>query len=136
MIGEIGVANASVAKKIDKKANVVYAEIDVAEFAKIKNASIHYEAPSKFPAIEIDLSFLSETYAPIANAVKAANCALIKNVEVVDIYTDDNGKSITVRLYFSHAERTLTMDEVMEVVNGIIKDLEQTGIKLKVVPTV
>lgn len=136
LIGEIGVANASVARKIDKKANVVYAEIDVAEFAKIKNASIHYEAPSKFPAIEIDLSFLSETYAPIANAVKAANCALIKNVEVVDIYTDDNGKSITVRLYFSHAERTLTMDEVMEVVNGIIKDLEQTGIKLKVVPTV
>ena len=61
---------------------------------------------------------------------------LIKNVEVVDIYTDDKGKSITVRLYFSHAERTLTMEEVMEVVNGIIKELEQQGIKLKVVPTV
>ena len=131
LLGEIGIVNTTVAKKIDKKASIVYAEIDVEEFAKIANASIKYEEPSKFPEIEIDLSFVSEKFAPIADAITASECKLIKKVDVVDTYTDDSGKSITVRLLFSHPERTLTKDEVLEVVNKILSILEPQGIKLK-----
>ena len=130
-LGEIGIANAQVSKKIDKKANIVFAEIDVGEFAKIKNAGISYEEPSRFPEIEIDLSFVSEKFAPIKAEIDAANCPLIKKVSVVDTYTDENGKSITVRTVFSHPEKTLTRDEVMETVDGIIKNLEAKGIALK-----
>ena len=131
LLGEIGIVNGVVSKKIDKKANIVYAEIDVEEFAKIKNASIQYVAPSKFPEIEIDLSFVSETFAPISAAIADANCELIKNVKVVDTYADENGKSITVRLLFSHPERTLTKEEVLDVVNKIVDTLENQNIKLK-----
>lgn len=131
LLGEIGIVNATVAKKIDKKANIVYAEIDVEEFAKITNASIKYEAPSKFPEIEIDLSFVTASYAPIAKAINDANCALIKKVSLVDTYADENGKSITIRLLFSHPERTLTKEEVLDVVNGITSALEAQGIKVK-----
>ncbi len=131
LLGEIGIVNATVSKKIDKKANIVYAEVDVEEFAKIKNASIQYEAPSKFPEIEIDLSFVSNTFAPIARAVEDASCSLIKKISVVDTYAYENGKSITVRLLFSHPERTLTKDEVLEVVNRIAATLEAQDIKLK-----
>ncbi len=131
LLGEMGIVNAEVSKKIDKKANIVYAEIDVETFASIKNASIKYEAPSKFPEIEIDLSFVSDTYAPIAKAIEDANCALIKKISVVDTYADENGKSITIRLLFSHPERTLTKDEVLEVVNGIAGTLEAQGITIK-----
>ena len=131
LLGEIGIVNATVSKKIDKKANIVYAEIDVEEFAKIANASIKYEAPSKFPEIEIDLSFVTASYAPIAKAISDANCALIKKVSLVDTYADENGKSITIRLLFSHPERTLTKEEVLDVVNGITAALEAQDIKLK-----
>ena len=131
LLGEIGIVNTTVAKKIDKKANIVYAELDVEEFAKIANASIKYEEPSKFPEIEIDLSFVSNTYAPIAKAIEDANCALIKKVSVVDTYADENGKSITVRLLFSHPEKTLTKDEVATIVNGIVAELETKNIKMK-----
>ncbi len=131
LLGQIGVVNATVAKKIDKKAAIVYAEIDVDAFASIKNVSIKYSEPSKFPEIEIDLSFLSDTYAPIAKAISDANCTLIKDVKVTDVYADDNGRSITVRLLFSHPERTLTKEEVLAVVNGIVGSLEKDGIKLK-----
>ncbi len=130
-IGELGIVNSSVAKKIDKKASIVYAEIDVEAFSKITNASITYEEPSKFPEIEIDLSFVTESFAPIAKAIDNANCSLIKNVSVTDIYSDENGKSITVRLIFSHPEKTLTKDEVLDVVNGIVSELEKENIKLK-----
>jgi phenylalanyl-tRNA synthetase beta chain len=131
LLGEMGIVNASVAKKIDKKANIVYAEIDIEEFAKIKNASIKYREPSKFPEIEIDLTFVSDTFAPIRDAIKAANCALIKGVSVVDTYTDESGKSITVRILFSHSERTLTKEEVNAVANDIAKALSEQGIRMK-----
>ena len=130
-LGCIGIVNSVVSKKIDKKASIVFAEIDVEEFAKITNASISYEEPSRFPGIDIDLSFLSNSFAPINEAVNNANCPLIKGIDVTDIYVDESGKSITVRLYFAHPERTLTKEEVLEVVNGIVADLEGKNIKLK-----
>ena len=131
LLGEIGIVNSSVSKKIDKKANIVYAEIDVKAFSEIKNASIQYAEPSKFPEIEIDLSFISQTFAPILVAVKNANCPLIRDIKVVDTYTDDTSKSITVRLIFSHSERTLTKEEVLLVVNSIVDTLAKDGITLK-----
>ncbi len=130
-IGEIGIVNSVVSKKIDKKANIVYAELDMEEISKIKNASIKYEEPSKFPGIDIDLSFVCDKFSIIKDAISRANCPLVKGVSVVDTYTDESGKSITVRTLFSHPEKTLTKDEVMETVNGIIADLESKGIILK-----
>lgn len=131
VLGKIGVVHPTVSKKIDKKASIVFAEIDVPVFTELTDAGIHYEEPSKFPNMEIDLSFMSETFAPIGKAIADANCPLIKKVEVTDTYRDENGKSITVRLTFSNSERTLTTDEVMEVANGIIDALAKDGIALK-----
>ena len=130
-LGEIGIVHPTVSKKIDKKAAIVFAEIDVTKFSEISDAGIHYAEPSKFPAIDVDLSFVTETFAPIGKAIENANCPLVKKVEVTDTYRDENGKSITVRLTFSHPEKTLTRDEVMEVANGIINELAKDGIALK-----
>ena len=130
-IGEIGIVHPVVSKKIDKKAAIVYAEIDVLDFAEIKNASITYSEPSRFPEMEIDISFVSDKFEPIGDAIKAENCSLIKSVSVVDTYTDENGKSITVRVLFAHPERTLTKEETMEVVDSIIARLAENGIEMK-----
>lgn len=130
-LGEIGVVHPTVSKKIDKKASIVYAEIDVKALSEIKNASISYAEPSRFPEMEIDLSFISQTFAPISQAIKNANCPLVKNVSVIDTYADENTKSITTRITFSHPERTLTREEVMAVVDGIVAELDAKGISLK-----
>ena len=129
--GEIGLVHPAVSKKIDKKAAIVYAEIDVQAFAQIADAGIHYKEPSRFPGMEIDLSFVSETFAPIGKAIEAADSQLIQKVEVVDTYRDAAGKSITTRLTFSHPEKTLTRDEVMGVVDEIIAALAKENIALK-----
>ena len=130
-LGKIGVVHPTVSKKIDKKASIVFAEIDVPALTEIVDAGIHYAEPSKFPAIDVDLSFVSETFAPIGKAISDANCELIKNVQVVDTYRDENGKSITTRITFSHPEKTLTREEVMDVANGIIETLAKENIALK-----
>ncbi|MGN0562365.1 MAG: phenylalanine--tRNA ligase subunit beta [Candidatus Fimenecus sp.] len=130
-VGEIGLVHPAVSKKIDKKAAIVYAEIDVQAFAQIVDAGIHYKEPSRFPGMEIDLSFVSETFAPIGKAIADTNSPLIQKVEVVDTYRDAVGKSITTRLTFSHPEKTLTRDEVMGVVDEIIATLAKDNIALK-----
>lgn len=132
-IGQIGIVHPVVQKKIDKKASVVFAEIDVEAFAKICNASIDYEEPSKFPAMEIDLSFVSMRFAPISLAIAKTKCPFIKKVEVTDVYedTNDGTKSITTRITFAHASKTLTREEVSEVTDAIIADLKSQGIELK-----
>ena len=132
-IGEIGIVYPTVQKKIDKKASIVYAEIDVETFANIENASIQYIEPSRFPEMEIDLSFISKTFAPISIAIAEAKSPLVKNVYVTDIYEDENdgSKSITTRIVFAHPERTLTKEEVTEVTDKIIATLKEKGIELK-----
>lgn len=130
-IGEIGIVHPVISKKIDKKASIVFAEIDVKEFAGIENSSIVYEEPSKFPGIEIDLSFVSDKFEPIGTAISNAKSDLIKKVQVVDTYSDESSKSITTRITFAHPEKTLTRDEVMGIVNGIIENLASQGINLK-----
>ncbi len=130
-IGIMGVVHPSVMTQLSKKGAAVFAEIDIARFADIEDAGINYSEPSRFPEMEIDISFVSAVFAPIGEAIKKAGCEWIKNVKLIDTYEDENGKSITVRIYFSHPERTLTKEEVMKVVDGIVETLRAEGIMMK-----
>ena len=130
-VGEIGVVYPTVAKKIDKKAAVVYAEIDVPAFAAVPEQEIVYHEVGKFPEMSIDLNFISVTFRPIRTAIEGLRSPLIRRISVIDIYEDANGKSITVRLIFGHDERTLTGEEVKAVTDRLIGDLAQQNISLK-----
>ncbi len=131
VLGFIGIAHPTVSKKIDKRAAIIFMQIDMGVLATIKNSSITYTEPSKFPSMDIDLSFVTDTFAPIREAIENQNCPLIKKIEVVDIYEDENSKSITTRLTFSHPEKTLKREEVSDVANAIIEELSTKGISLK-----
>ncbi len=130
-LGIIGVVHPVVGKKIDKKAAIVFAEIDVDALAHVDADRIQYVEPSRFPGMEQDLTFICDTYAPIKAAIEAANSPLVQKIAVVGTYTDEAGKSITVRAYFSHAERTLTREEVQAVTDQVIATLEKQNILLK-----
>ena len=130
-IGRIGVAHPLVSKKIDKKAAIVFAELDIADFTAVENQGITYAEPSKYPSMEVDLSFVADTFAEINEAIKEAHQSILKKVGVTDVYEDASGKSITVRLLFGHDERTLTREEVQKVVDEIIEKLKAKNINLK-----
>lgn len=130
-IGEIGLIHPTVLKKLDKKASVVFAEIDVKAFSGVSDAGIHYTEISKYPEIEVDLSFVADKFEPIAKAIDALKNSLIRKIKVVDVYNGDNSKSITVRLTFAHYEKTLTRDEVTKVTDKLIEDLNRLGITLR-----
>ena len=131
VLGEIGIVHPSVSKKIDKKASIVYLELDMALFAQIADTGIHYEEASKYPGMEVDLTFRSDRYAPISQAITDANCPFIKSVKVADMYRGEDGNAITVRIGFSCKDRTLTREEVQAVTDGILATLATQGIYLK-----
>lgn len=133
-IGRIGLVYPDVMKKIDKKAAAVFAEIDIDALTAVENAGIKYEETSKFPAIDVDLTFISDKYEPIREAIEEVNSELIKSVNVTGVYVDPTvGKTITVRLGFVHPERTLTKDEVMEIADRIIEVLKTKNVVLKTI---
>ena len=130
-LGEMGIVHPGVSKKIDKKASIVYAELDMAAITALTDAGIHYEEASKYPGMEIDLTFRSGVYAPIKAAIENANCPLIQKVKVVDLYKGEDGSAISVRIFFGCKDRTLTREEVTAVTDGIIASLQTQGICLK-----
>ncbi|MDE6035042.1 MAG: phenylalanine--tRNA ligase subunit beta [Ruminococcus sp.] len=130
-IGEIGIVYPTISKKIDKKASIVYAEIDITDFTATDTASLIYDEPSKYPEMEVDLTFIADRFETIGNAVKAVKSGLIKKISSAGTYTDDNGKSITVRILFSDKTRTLTREDVSAVTDQIIENLRKSGINLK-----
>jgi phenylalanyl-tRNA synthetase beta chain len=130
-LGELGVVYPTISKKIDKKAAIVYAEVDVEKFSAIASRAIAYEEPSRYPEMEVDLTFLTDVYAPIGEAIAKAACPLIRKVSVVGRYEDEAGKTITVRLVFADRTRTLTREEVTAVVDAIVADLAADGISMK-----
>ncbi len=120
-----------VSLNIDRKAAVVFAEIDMASLADVADAGIHYTETSKYPSIDVDLTFVCPRFAPVASAIDADESGLIRHYRVVDVYNDGNEKSISVRIEFNAGDRTLQRDEVMKHVDGIIKKLAESGIELK-----
>ena len=131
-LGVVGVVHPTVQKKIDKRGTVVFAELDMEVLSGLEDKGIHYERTSRYPSVEVDLSFVTDRFDPIAKAISEADSPLIKKVVLVDRYADDQGnKSMAVRLTFLHEERTLTKEEVMAVVDQIVAVAAKEGAALK-----
>lgn len=130
-LGMIGLVHPIVLENIDKKCSIAYMELDMDKFADIENKSITYKEPSKFPGIDIDLTFISDHFAPILEAIEATKSPLIQKIQVIDTYDDGDEKSITVRINFTHPDKTLKKDEVAEITDKIISSLKNEKIELK-----
>lgn len=130
-IGVIGAVHPAVTAKIDKKAAVVFAEIDMERFCAVKDAGISYSETSKYPSVDVDLTFVCDRFAPVASAIEAQGSSLIRRYRVVDVYSDGENKSISVRIEFNAGDRTLQRDEVMKIADSVIETLAAQGIVLK-----
>ncbi len=133
-IGVMGIAHPSVSKKIDKKANVVFAEIDMNAFTESETASIVYDEPSKFPAMTYDISVeIPEgmLFEAIANCWKNEGGEILKSAKIVDTYDTEEVHSITIRFEFSSSERTLSGAEIQEIMDKIIANLKDINVNLR-----
>lgn len=133
-IGTIGIVHPVASKKIDKKASIVFAEIDMESFASADNDSIVYEEPSKFPPIDYDISVELPNgvfFEKLSECWKNEGKSILKNAKIVDTYDTDSIHSITIRFEFSSNERTLASTEVQQIMDRVVENLKNIGIALR-----
>ena len=135
-IGTLAVLHPSVLENIDKKCSLAFFEIRTEEFAKIAASGISYKAPSKFPTIEIDLTFNANledlSFDEVCRISKSEAGAILSDVKVQDIYTNDEGQTaLTLRFFFSSNERTLTKQELQPTTDAVISALSACNLSFK-----
>lgn len=89
-----------------------------------------YQGISKFPAVNRDLAFVINekiSYNDISKELKNFH-SLINKIELFDVYSGQNlengKKSLAFHLSFQSEEKTLSGEEVEEIVSKLIKHLE------------
>ena len=134
-VGFISVPHPVVLENIDKKCAVAFLEIYTEKFASVKAGTTSYSEPSKFPAIEIDITFnadLSNLNFDEAVALsKKASEKLLSDVKVKDIYNADGVTALTLRFSFVSDERTLTKQELNPETEKIANALSALGLSVK-----
>ena len=133
-IGTMGIVHPSVLKKIDKKAAVLFAEIDMKAFTEAGVDAIVYDEPSKFPAMTYDISIEvpdGVLFDKLSTCWKNEHKGLLKSTKIVDTYDTETVHSITVRFEFSSAERTLSSAEIQEIMDKVIANLAAMGATLR-----
>jgi phenylalanyl-tRNA synthetase beta chain len=110
---------------------VVLFEINLGALRKLEKTGVAFRAPSKFPAIEVDLAFLIDrdvTSAALRKSIEASAGGLLTSCFVFDSYEGERvaaGKrSIGFRLGFSSMERTLQESEVASLKTQVIETLK------------
>ena len=135
-IGYISVPHPTVQASIDKRAAIAFLEIFTEAFAEAKAGVNSYKEPSKFPAIEIDMTFLAEVsevkFSDVRETSKAAAGELLSDVQAMYSYTDEAGvSSLTLRFSFVSCERTLTKQELQPMVDAVAAALAEIGLTVK-----
>ena len=135
-VGYLAVPHPVVCENIDKKCAIAFFEISTEAFASVKPSDVKYKEPSKFPAIDIDITFTADASAIVfdemTKAAKAAAGDLLSDITLKDIYTADGVSAVTFRFSFVSAERTLTKQELAPTTEAVCKALEPMGLVLKV----
>ncbi|MBE6738345.1 MAG: phenylalanine--tRNA ligase subunit beta [Ruminococcaceae bacterium] len=134
VVGTMGILHPSVLKKIDKKANIVFAEINMSTFTEAEVAPIVYDEPSKFPSMTYDISVeipAGILFESLAKCWENEGKGLLKCTRIVDTYDTEEIHSITVRFEFSSSERTLSTAEIQEIMDKVLANLSAIGVTLR-----
>ena len=133
VLGYVAATHPEVQEAIDRRAFIITAEIDLDTFAEIGENEIVYEEPSKFPGIDIDLSFVIGKEAAFGDLEKAFldhPNENLKKISLVDIYEAEI-RSMTIRLHFVSTVKTLSKQEVQSYIDEVLAELAKNNIVLR-----
>ena len=114
-----------------EKEDVYVLEINLDKLLSKKTGKMKFKEISKYPTISKDLAIIIDkniSADEIAKAIKKAAGSLLTNTEIFDVYEGANipeGKrSIAYSLSFGANDRTLTDEEINNIMNRIIDNLQ------------
>ena len=135
-VGFLSVPHPTVLANIDKKCAVAFFEINTAAFAASAVAPNKYKEPSRFPAIDIDMTFVCDpgevVFPKVCAVAKDAASGLLFDVKSRGVYTDEAGVSaLTLRFSFVSKDKTLSKQELAPTTAAVAEALGAMGLTIK-----
>lgn len=134
IVGIVGKVHPNVEKE-----DVYVLEINLDKLLAKKTGKMKFKEISKYPETSKDLAILVDKTIPaieIAKIIKKAAGSLLTNIEIFDVYEGKNipkdKRSIAYSLSFGTTDRTLTDEEVNNIMSKIVDNLQkQIGAELR-----
>ena len=128
-IGVLAKLHPKIAKEFDID-DTYFAEIDLEVLNKTRKLA---EDIIKFPKVTRDLSLVVDknmTYKEIFEIIDSLGIDELKDFYPIDIYDLGDKNSLTIR-FILQADKTLQENEINDIMEKILKTLEEKGIKLR-----
>ncbi len=130
VVASFGEIHPTVAKNYDIPANVFYCEVNTQHLADLHEKTYVVKAISKYPIVERDIAIVVDeeiTVEELLNSIKSACGTLFYECYLFDIYRHNsignNKKSLAFKIRLSDINKTLTDEEVSNVINKVLKSL-------------
>ena len=137
-LGHISVVHPQIKQKIDKKLNIAFIELNLAEIYGLPQKQIKFAEPSRYPEVTLDYSFLIDKavwFDSIKTDIGKYTSNILAGFDFVDIYTGkglpEGKKSMTFRFTIGSREKTLTSEDISEFSGSFIKYMEEKGYTLR-----
>lgn len=124
--GEIGLLDKKFLEKLSIKNNIYFFQMDLNFKSNYKSKKTYI---SKYPKIKRDISIITknnEVYSNIKKYISFLNIKDLKDITFMNVFkTDNDSKSINIRLTFQSNNRTLTDNEINSKTFFIIDALKE-----------
>ncbi|MDD5589595.1 MAG: phenylalanine--tRNA ligase subunit beta [Candidatus Portnoybacteria bacterium] len=133
-IGWIGEIKEKILNQSGIKNEIVAFELDLPALVALASEERAYQAPSKYPAIMRDLAILvgdDVKIESVLNIIETMGGSLLFDTDIFDIFETGVKKSLAFRLIFQSDERNMTDKEVNEIMEKIIKAIEEEGWQIR-----
>lgn len=137
-IGWIGKMSKNILSEMEIKEPIAVFELNFDFINELIEEEIEYQAPSKYPAIERDLSVVAPREVKVddvLNVIENASGQMAVEVALEDIYEgehlEDSVKSLTFKFVFQSFEKTLTDAEVNKIMENVITAVEGQGWEIR-----
>ncbi|MGQ9618156.1 MAG: phenylalanine--tRNA ligase subunit beta [Candidatus Aminicenantia bacterium] len=131
-IGTVGKIDYNILKKFSIDRDVYYCEISIDELFELETSQKPIQPPPRFPSVKRDLSFLISKeiqYSKVERAIKMTGIEELEEFFLWDLFRGgeipEDKLSMTVGFLFRAKDRTLTHDEVDEMMERIGKTLQE-----------
>ena len=132
-IASFGLIEKNLCQNFDIEIDILYAEFNLKTILnKYSNNPIQFKSISKFPEVNRDLSILIDDelkFEKIHKSIKQINQKLIKEITLFDVYDGKNlpknKKSYGISFKIQNDEKTLSDNEIEEIMNNVIDKLKK-----------
>lgn len=122
-IGFLGKLHPNISKE-----EIYVCELNLDKLFNKKSKKIKYEEPSKYPSVTRDLAFLFDKDVIVGKVLEDISKIagkILKNLKIFDIFERDDKKSIAFSLEFVDKTKTLTEEEINNIIERIIESISK-----------